>query len=186
MLLKEIRLKNSRLLLSFTLIPKYYQPLIQLKVETNITIGYTTSSVRFTRTETNSKTTTLTALAGLLAGAALCCAQAVICNKILTTGSRQTWYIFHYNWFTSNLVHHSLQMVHVKPGTSLITTGSRQTWYIIHYNWFTSNLVHHSLAGSLGLSCIRPQITAAILLLGPRSDENRRMLGIFINMLCMN
>ena len=30
------------------------------------------------------------------------------------------------------------------------------------------------LAGSLGLSCIRTQLTAAILLLGPRSDGNRR------------
>ena len=34
-----------------------------------------------------------------------------------------------------------------------------------------------TLADSLGLSCdscIRPQLTAAILLLGPRSDGNRR------------
>ena len=30
------------------------------------------------------------------------------------------------------------------------------------------------LAGSLGLSCIRQQLTAAIILLGPRSDGNRQ------------
>ena len=31
----------------------------------------------------------------------------------------------------------------------------------------------YSLAGSLGLACIRPELTATILLLGPRNDANR-------------
>ena len=34
--------------------------------------------------------------------------------------------------------------------------------------------ISSTLAGSLDLSCVRRQLTAAILLLGPRSDGNRR------------
>ena len=40
--------------------------------------------------------------------------------------------------------------------------------------WFSRLTLYVVLTGSLGLSCIRPQLTAAILLLGPRSDGNRR------------
>ena len=39
----------------------------------------------------------------------------------------------------------------------------------------SQNQVHEkALAGSLSLSCIRPQLTAAVLLLGPRSDDGNR------------
>ena len=43
-----------------------------------------------------------------------------------------------------------------------------------HNLWFPELLDPCWLAGSLGLSGIRPQLTAAILLLRPRNDGNRR------------
>ena len=42
---------------------------------------------------------------------------------------------------------------------------------LIQYSMLNDNL---TLTGSLGLSGIRPQLNAAILLLGLRSDGNRR------------